>query len=121
MPRRAARVDKNQTRVTEELRGCGLSVALTHTVGSGFPDMVVGATNINYLVELKSSRNATLTDDEDNFHNKWPGQLAIHYGTLDIISGFLIYTIRLKNEAATRKLLAALALYISKYHDESVD
>lgn len=40
--RRAARVDANQKEIVRAWRQVGARVALTHMVGNGFPDAVVG-------------------------------------------------------------------------------
>lgn len=79
----ASRVDTNHRAVVTELRQMGLSVRDTSRLGQGFPDIVVGRQNRNYLFEIKdpdkkpSARR--LTPDEATFHNAWRGQVdTIH-------------------------------------------
>ena len=72
---RAARTDTNQKAIVFALRRLGCSVKPTHMVGDGFPDIVVGFRNSNYLFEIKdpdkppSARK--LTPMENKFHIKW--------------------------------------------------
>jgi len=79
--RRAARVDRNQKEIVDALRKIGCSVACTHTIGQGFPDIVVGAHGQNFLVEIKdgllSPSKKELTPDEEKFHSLWRGQISI--------------------------------------------
>ena len=75
------RVDANQREIVEGLRKLGLSVACTHEVGNGFPDLVVGSLNRNYLLEIKDDNKPPsqqrLTEDEQRFHDTWRGQVAV--------------------------------------------
>lgn len=79
MTRRAAKVDLNQSQIVEELRGIpGVSVALTHTLGRGYPDIVVGWRGLNFLFEIKQpGREDDLTEDEVRFHREWAGQVSV--------------------------------------------
>ena len=78
MPKKA---DGNQREIVCMFRKCGYSVAHTHMVGKGFPDIVVGKHGINYLVEIKNGalppNKRKLTDDEKNWHDHWLGQVAV--------------------------------------------
>ncbi len=75
--RRAARVDINQKSIIQGLRSIGASVFATHAVGKGFPDIVVGYKNINYLFEIKDGQKPLsqqkLTKDEKIFFDNWRG------------------------------------------------
>lgn len=90
---RARKTDGNQTKVVEALRRAGLSVAITSSLGSGFPDLVVAnrsftktgitqwAIDRTILIELKDpskppSKRA-LTPDEQKFHNEWRGEIYV--------------------------------------------
>lgn len=84
------RVDKNQKQVVEELRAMGLTVAHTYTIGSGFPDFVVGYRGYNILVELKSDKG-TLTTDETEFHNNFDGHIVVAFNSQDVIKSLLEY------------------------------
>jgi len=78
--RRIARTDDNQQLIVKQLRQLGCSVAITSMIGKGFPDLVVGHQNKNFLIELKDgaktkSRKA-LTVDEVKFFESWKGSVC---------------------------------------------
>jgi len=79
--RRAARKDANQDEIVEVLRDIGASVAITHQLGNGFPDLVVGFRGENFMLEIKDGRKAPsaqrLTKDEEIFHRTWNGKVDI--------------------------------------------
>ena len=79
--RQKARIDDNQEAVVEGLRKAGASVAITSSLGKGFPDIVVGFRRRNYLLEIKNPeqppKKRLLTKDEDIFHMAWTGQISI--------------------------------------------
>ena len=78
--RKRGRVDANQKKIVEQLRRLGCSVAVTSMIGNGFPDLVVGDGNRNYLIELKDGTKPpsaqALTNDEIMFIDNWRGQYA---------------------------------------------
>lgn len=78
MPKRA---DDNQPDVVRVLRQMGVSVAVTHIVGKGFPDIVCGFRGNNWLFEIKNPdkkpSERKLTGDEPEFHLLWKGQIDI--------------------------------------------
>ena len=73
------RIDDNQKEVVSQLRKLGVSVAITSMLGKGFPDLVLGYQNKNYLIELKDGAKVKskkgLTMDEAKFHTAWKGQV----------------------------------------------
>ena len=76
------KVDANQKELMSKLRHIpGVSVATTHTIGKGFPDIVIGYKGMNYLVEIKDGAKPPsqrkLTKDEVSFHSNWNGQVQI--------------------------------------------
>ena len=79
--RTAARVDANQPRVVEVLRGVGASVEPTHMMGRGFPDLVVGFRGRTYLLEVKDGNKPPskrqLTPDEQKWHDRWRGHVTV--------------------------------------------
>lgn len=79
--RRKARVDANHRDVVDALRAIGCSVADTSGAGSGFPDIVVGVSGINLMVEIKDGSKPPserrLTPDQKDFHASWSGQVAV--------------------------------------------
>lgn len=74
--RRAAKIDTNQPAIVHGLRKAGLSVAITSSLGDGFPDLVVGRAGVTYLLEVKHGKG-DLTDDEREFSERWQGHYAI--------------------------------------------
>ena len=81
MPKYAARADANQPQIVDILRQVGATVQHLHMVGSGCPDIMVGFQGQNYLMEIKDGQKSPskrkLTDDEQEWHDIWRGQVAI--------------------------------------------
>jgi Holliday junction resolvase len=79
--KRNAKKDGNQTRLVNQLRACGISVAITHRLGDGFPDIVAGWQGKNYLLEIKDPAQVPskrkLSKDEEIFRDAWKGQYDI--------------------------------------------
>lgn len=78
---RHGRRDKNHAAIRDQLRKVpGVSVADTGDVGGGFPDLVVGYRNRNWLVEVKDGSKPPsqrkLTPDQFSFFENWQGQVA---------------------------------------------
>lgn len=75
----AKKIDDNQKVIVTQLRRIGASVAVTSMLGKGFPDIVVGFRNKNFLFELKDGNKTEsrkrLTEDEQKFFNQWKGQV----------------------------------------------
>jgi len=75
-----ARTDYNQKLIVEQLRKLGVSVAITSMMGKGFPDLVLGYQNRNFLVELKDGAKPKsqkgLTMDEAKFFTAWKGSVC---------------------------------------------
>lgn len=94
--RRKGRVDVNQAEVVAALRAIGAAVAITSSLGGGFPDLVVGYRGVNWLLEVKDGNKPPsgqrLTPDEIEFHGVW-GQHAPIYivnspqQAVDLVSG----------------------------------
>ena len=76
--RHIARTDDNQQLIVKQLRQLGCSVAITSMMGKGFPDLVLGYQNKNFLIELKDGAKPKsqkgLTMDEAKFFTAWKGQ-----------------------------------------------
>lgn len=86
---RRAKVDSNQPDVVAKFRSLGYSVAHTHTLGRGFPDIVVGKQGKNFLVEIKDGSlcpsRQKLTEPETEFKNSWLGQYDIITSINDVV------------------------------------
>ena len=76
--RMRGRVDANQPELVSQLRSIpGVKVAITSSLGGGFPDLVIGYRGVNYFVELKDGdkppSKRKLTSDEKRWHKMWDG------------------------------------------------
>lgn len=79
--RRAAKIDANQPDIVAALRSIGATVAVTSTVGQGFPDICVGYRGRSILMEVKdgtkSPSERKLTPDQEKFHAAWRGEIVV--------------------------------------------
>jgi len=82
---RTSRVDANQAEVVEALRKVGWSVALTHEVGKGFPDLVVAKDGYTLLVEVKNGEAGKLTRQQVEFMSNWTGDVVVVRSAEDAI------------------------------------
>jgi hypothetical protein len=87
---RVARIDSNQTTITQALRRMGATVTPTHTIGNGFPDLAVGWKGVTLLIEIKDGSKPPskrrLTPDEQEWHDRWRGQVAIVESVEDAVA-----------------------------------
>lgn len=85
----AKRVDANQVQIVQLFRSLGCSVKPLHMVGDGFPDLAVGCSGVNLLVEVKDGSKPPsarkLTTDEQKWHDGWRGQRCIVETEDDVI------------------------------------
>lgn len=93
--RRAAKVDSNQGAIVDALRAVGISVAPTHTVGDGFPDLVCGYRGATHLLEVKMPGKG-LTDDQEQFVRGWRGNYHIVTDVIEALWVFGIKTVSAK-------------------------
>ena len=82
----AKKIDLLQKEVVNALRKIGASVTILSAVGKGFPDLIVGFRKVNFLIEVKSKKTATLTPDQVEFFNTWNGQVAVIYSVEEAIN-----------------------------------
>ena len=79
--RKFARKDGNHKDIILTFRSLGATVFDTASLGSGFPDCVVGMRGNNVLVEIKDGSlppsKRKLTPDELKFHDEWRGKVVI--------------------------------------------
>lgn len=79
--RRAAKIDANQPEIVAALRSIGATVAVTSTVGQGFPDICVGYRGRSILMEVKDGSKPPserkLTPDQELFHAAWRGEIVV--------------------------------------------
>jgi hypothetical protein len=83
------RVDDNQPEIVHGLRLAGYSVADTHVVGDGFPDIVVGGPDHHkagylsiWLMEIKN-KDGKVTRREHEWHEAWRGPKVPIVRTID--------------------------------------
>ena len=90
--RKAARKDASQTRKVGRLRERGLKVAITHRLGSGMPDILVGGIRDGVptllWVEIKE-QGGSLTPDERAFFDEWAGlPVIVAHWAADVLDWF---------------------------------
>lgn len=79
----AAKADGNQPAIVAALRAIGAKVVPTHTVGQGFPDLVVSTADGSrtVLMEVKDpsqpKHRHELTPAQKEFHAAWTGEIHI--------------------------------------------
>lgn len=77
----ARRADGNQAEIVAALRAVGCKVVPTHTIGQGFPDLVVSFRGDTCLIEIKDSSkplsDRRLTPAQQQFHAGWAGKIYI--------------------------------------------
>lgn len=76
-----AKADANQKDIVAALRGIGAKVIPTHTVGQGFPDLVVEYGGRTMLMEVKDPKQPKhrheLTPAQKIFHDAWSGEIHV--------------------------------------------
>ena len=76
-----AKVDSNQAEIVKALRAFGCSVHSTASIGCGYPDLSVGRSGVNYLLEVKDGRRPKcerkLTPAEKKWHAQWGGSVHV--------------------------------------------
>jgi hypothetical protein len=86
--RRASKIDANQPEIVKALRLLGYSVLHVHQLKNCF-DILVGAKGKNYAFELKDGTlppsKKKLTPGEQEFFNKWQGQVNVAESLEDIL------------------------------------
>lgn len=75
--RTRARTDRNHTAIIRVIRQCGCSVLDLSAVGSGCPDLLIGISGRNVLIEIKDGQKPAsqrkLTPRQVEFHAEWRG------------------------------------------------
>lgn len=78
MPKYAAKVDSNHSKIVNGLRdifGPDCIQDLS-AVGRGCPDIAVGVRSRTLFMEIKTA-TGKLTDDQIIWHREWPGQVDV--------------------------------------------
>ncbi len=78
--RYANRIDANQGRIVEALRGAGAFVRIV-TQGDGIPDLLVAYRGVTILMEVKDGDKPPsarkLTEAEQKFFDEWTGGMLV--------------------------------------------
>jgi hypothetical protein len=78
--RYANRIDANQGRIVEALRGAGAFVRII-SQGDGIPDLLVGYQGFTILMEVKDGDKPPsarkLTEAEQKFFDEWTGGMLV--------------------------------------------
>ena len=78
--RYANRIDANQNKIVDALRGAGATVRII-SQGDGIPDLLVGYKGYTILMEVKDGDKVPsarkLTDAEQKFFNEWDGGMLV--------------------------------------------
>ena len=90
---RIRKVDLNQKEIVRGLRAIGYTVRHTHTIGKGFPDLVIGKSGYNMLVEVKQL-GEKLTADEVEFFETWQGSVIVGVTVEQIHGEFMMKAVR---------------------------
>jgi hypothetical protein len=87
----AHRTDANQPEIIAAFRKLGCTVAITSSLGNGFPDLVVGKPKLAKVVlvevkdEAKPPSARELTDAEKDFRDAWAGAYAVVTSLADVV------------------------------------
>jgi hypothetical protein len=77
---RTVKLDGNHAAIVQGLRNLGASVKSLAIVGDGMADLIVCFRGVTGLLEVQSGstpHERKLTAAEQEFHDTWPGPLAI--------------------------------------------
>jgi hypothetical protein len=87
------RTDATQKDVVKALRAIGCSVAVTSSLGKGFPDIVCALRGRTVLMEIKDGSKPPsarkLTPDEERFRQAWRGEYVVVLSAQDAIDVML--------------------------------
>ena len=79
MPRRAARIDDNQTEIVAALRRVGCTVRITAQLGDGFPDLLVRPRGpMASLIQMETKRRkGKLTPAQVKYFSEFPETIKV--------------------------------------------
>lgn len=86
----ARRTDANHQEIVDALRRMGCSVQSLAGVGRGCPDLLVGYSGRNLLLEVKAPKGKP-TSDQMTWGATWSGQLGIVRSVADAIRVLAYY------------------------------
>ena len=77
-------MDSNHAEIVDALRRMGCSVQSLAPVGKGCPDLLVGYSGRNILLEVKAPKGKP-TNDQMTWGARWNGQMGIVRSVADVI------------------------------------
>ena len=78
--------DVNQNEIVAALEKAGCDVLDASAIGGGFPDLIAGRANENYLIEIKNPKaRGKLNELQKKFFDSWRGQTDIAYTIEDAL------------------------------------
>lgn len=77
------KVDQNQADIVAEFIKCGATVQKLDGVGGGCPDLLIGFSGKNILVEVKMP-DGTITDAQWKWHDNWEGACYVAKDVMDV-------------------------------------
>ena len=83
------RRDLNHKEIATNCRRLGMSVVDLADVGNDCPDLLIGWRGKNYLVEVKSGKNA-LRDGQRQFADNWRGLKPVQVNNFNDIVKFIL-------------------------------
>lgn len=89
--------DLSQPEIEKTLRSHGFSVASTHEVGDGFPDIAVGVLGLSVLIEVKNTLKDKASEPEVKFHRAWKGQIRVAHSAKEVVLGIRAHALWLIN------------------------
>ena len=78
---RYGRTDDNQREIVTTAQSMGCTVFSLASMGDGCPDLIIGCSGANLLVEVKDGNKPPsaqkLTKDQIKFHDMWRGKIYV--------------------------------------------
>lgn len=96
--RRAANVDSVQPEIAAGLKAAGVKVVYLHQLGKDVPDLLCGWRGKNILLEIKTG-NDKLTVGQREWHDSWPGQVAVARNFQEAMDAIVTATAAMKESA----------------------
>lgn len=101
---RRAKKDAIHDEACKFLHDVGFSVFDSHKVGGGFGDAVVGAADVNDILEFKTG-NAPYTDDQIEFHRTWRGRKPVTLRSMAEVKEWVLRVLHERRRQPERRML----------------
>lgn len=84
------RADANQPEIVKTFRKLGYSVKHSHSIGQGFPDIIVGKFDLTWIIEIKDGHKPPsarqFTDRQREFNFEWRGNRCVITSCEEVIA-----------------------------------